>query len=212
MKFYNSGGLNPRAVRMFMAEKEIEIPFQEVDIVAGENRQPAYLSINPGGQLPALEMEDGVTLSEVTSICEYLEEKFPEPNLVGRTAEERAITRMWIRRIDLRITTPLLIGIRSSGVALEFYRDRLRCIPEGAKGLLALANDNLAWLDRLMDRKDFICGDRFSLADIVLFSVLDFGHGTGSKIEPDNKNILRWYGLTQARPSAVATHGHAALR
>jgi len=103
MKLYDSVGPNPHVVRMFIAEKGIEIPTETVDIMAGANRKPDYLAKNPGGGSPALELDDGSVLAEITAICEYLEERFPTPPLLGSTAEERAETRMWTRRIDLGI-------------------------------------------------------------------------------------------------------------
>ena len=103
MKFYNSTGPNPRVVRMFMQEKGIALPMEEVDLRGGENRRESYLKKNPFGQMPALELDDGSILSEVTAICEYLDEKYPGGNLIGTTPEERAATRMWTRRVDLYI-------------------------------------------------------------------------------------------------------------
>src|SRR5215217_9303184 len=103
MKFYDSVGPNPRVVRMFMAEKGIEVPKQPVDLRGGENRQPEHLKRNPIGQLPTLELDDGSYLSEITAICEYLEEKNPDPPMIGSTPEQRAECRMWTRRVDLNI-------------------------------------------------------------------------------------------------------------
>jgi glutathione S-transferase len=114
MKFYNSIGPNPRVVKMFMAEKAIAIPRVEVDLRAGENRQPAHLARNPSGQMPTLELDDGRFLAEVTAICEYLEERHPASPLIGANAEERAMTRMWTRRVDLQIVEPMLNGFRAA--------------------------------------------------------------------------------------------------
>ena len=112
MKLFSSIGPNPRVVRMFIAEKGIEIPVEPVDVMSGENRREPYLQKNPAGQLPCLELADGSRLSEITAICEYLDEKYPEPSLLGSTPEERAKTRMWVRRIDLNIPEPLANGFR----------------------------------------------------------------------------------------------------
>src|ERR1700733_3681779 len=97
MKLYDSIGPNPRVVKMFMAEKGIDLPREKVDLMKGENRQPAYQSKNPAGQTPALELDDGRIVAEILVICEYLEEKHPTPVLIGSTPEERAVTRMWTR-------------------------------------------------------------------------------------------------------------------
>ena len=101
MKLFTSIGPNPRVVRMFMAEKGIEIPLESVDLMGGENRREPYTGRNPAGQIPCLELDDGRHLAEVTAICEYLEELHPTPPRIGATPEERAETRMWVRRIDL---------------------------------------------------------------------------------------------------------------
>ena len=204
MKFYNSIGPNPRIVKMFMAEKGIDIPRVEVDLRGGENRQPAHLARNPSGQTPTLELDDGRFLSEVTAICEYLEERFPDPALIGSTPEERAMTRMWTRRVDLYIVEPMLTGYRSSQ-GLRFFETRMRLFPQAAEDLKALAQEKLTWLDGLMAGRDFICGSTFSLADILLFCTLDFGAGVGQPLNRDNANIAAWFDRVAARPSAEAS-------
>ena len=202
MKFYNSIGPNPRVVKMFMAEKGIDIPRIEVDLMAGENRQEPHLKRNPSGQMPTLELDDGRYLAEVTAICEYLEEKYPTPALIGTTAEERAMTRMWTRRVDLYIVEPMLTGFRSAeGVAL--FKDRMRLLPQAADDLKALAQEKLSWLDGLMADHQFIAGANLSLADILLFCTLDFGATVGQPLNPANKNISAWFAAMKERPSAA---------
>src|ERR1700751_2416716 len=115
MKLYDSIGPNPRIVRMFMAEKGITMDKQTVDLRGGENREAAHLKRNPHGQMPTLELDDGRYLSEITAVCEYLEEKHPSPPMIGATAEERAECRMWTRRLDLNIAEPVLNGFRFGG-------------------------------------------------------------------------------------------------
>ena len=204
MKLYNSIGPNPRVVKMFMAEKGIEMPFEEIDIMGGANRQEDYTKVNPAGQLPALQLDNGDVISEITAICEYLEEKNPTPPLVGTTPEERAETRMWTRRIDLGICEPLANGFRfSEGLAM--FQDRMRCIPEAADGLKACAQDKIKWLDGQLEGKDWIAGDRFTLADVLLFGFLDFGASVGQPLDPANKNVVAWFERVNARPSAAAT-------
>jgi glutathione S-transferase len=203
MKFYNSIGPNPRVVRMFMAEKGITIPSQDVNLMAGENRQDEHLKRNPHGQMPTLELDDGSYLSEITAICEYLEDKTPKPALIGATPEEKAETRMWTRRIDLNICEPLANGFRySQGLAL--FQSRMVTLPEAADGLKRVAQDRLKWLDGQMAGKDFIVGKRFTLADILLFCLLDFGGQVGQPLDPEFKNIGAWFARIQERPSAKA--------
>jgi len=204
MKFYNSVGPNPRVVKMFMAEKALDIPRVEVNLIAGENRGDPYKAKNPSGQMPALELDDGVVLAEILPICEYLEETHPNPPLIGTNAEERAITRMWTRRIDLNICEPMANGFRFSE-GLRLFQNRIRCIPEAADGLKATAREKLAWLDGLVAGRQYLAGDRFTLADILLYAFVDFGAGVGQPLDPANKNLAAWKERVAARPSVAAS-------
>lgn len=203
MKLYNSVGPNPKVVRMFMAEKGIDIPKEEVDIRSGVNRQADYLKVNPSGQCPALQLDDGRVISEITAICEYLEDKHPSPPLIGATPEEKAETRMWVRRVDLNVNEPMANGFRYSE-GLKMFEGRMRCIPQAADDLKACAQDKLTWLDGLMEGKKFLAGDRFTLADVLLFSFVDFFAKIKQPLNENNKNILAWYDRVKARPSAAA--------
>ncbi len=204
MKFYNSIGPNPRVVKMFMAEKGIDLPRVEVNLMAGENRQAEHLARNPQGQTPTLELDNGLFLAEILPICEYLEEKYPNPPLVGSTPEERAETRMWARRIDLAIIEPLTNGFRyAEGLAL--FKDRVHCIPQAADDLKAIAREKLTWLDGLIAGRKFIVGDRFTLADIHLYVFLDFAAQVGQALDPANKNLTAWMARVAERPSVAAS-------
>ncbi|MDZ4870317.1 MAG: glutathione S-transferase [Alphaproteobacteria bacterium] len=203
MKFYNSIGPNPRAVRMFMAEKGLKIPLAEVDLLKGENRQDAYTKKNNAGQMPCLELEDGSTISEITAICEYLEDTNPKPALIGSTPKEKAETRMWTRRIDLNIVEPLANGFRYSQ-GLPLFKDRIPTAPEAAEGLKRIAQDRMLWLDKMIAGRQWVCGDRFSYADIHLFAFLDFGKQVGQMPNPEAKTIAAIYDRAAARPSAKA--------
>ena len=204
MKLYTGLGPNPRVVRIFMAEKGIELPLVVVDLMAGENRQPAHVARNPAGQLPTLELNDGTMLAEILPICEYLEEKNPSPSLIGQTPEERAIVRMWTRRIDLSIVEPLTNGFRYSE-GLQLFQSRLHCIPAAADDLKKIARDKLAWLDGLIAGREYIAGPKFSLADILLFAFLEFGARVGQPLDPANKNLTAWYARVSQRPSIAAS-------
>jgi glutathione S-transferase len=203
MLFYDSVGPNPRVVRMFMAERGIEVPKTTIDLRGGENRQPAYLAKNPAGQLPCLELDDGTVLSEITALCEYLDETAPGTSLIGATPRERAETRMWVRRIDLGICEPMGNGFRFSE-GLKMFQSRMRCIPEAAAGLKQIAQDRIGWLDSQMAGRSFVCGDRLSLADILLFCFLDFGAQVGQPINPAFGAIAAHHAMMKARPSAQA--------
>ncbi len=203
MKFFNSIGPNPRVVRMFAAEKGIKLPMHEVDIMGGENRRAEHLKRNPHGQMPALELDNGSYLSEVLAICEYLEELNPNPPMIGKTPEERAEARMWTRRIDLNVCEPLANGFRFSQ-GLPLFKDRIITVPEAAAGLKKIAADRLKWLDGQMAGREFVCGKRFTLADILLFCFVDFGAQVEQPLDPANTNLKAWFERVKQRPSASA--------
>ncbi|HKK31311.1 MAG TPA: glutathione S-transferase family protein [Alphaproteobacteria bacterium] len=206
MKLITSVGPNPRMVRMFIAEKGMDIPAETIDLRGAENRQESHLKRNPAGQSPCLELDNGDYLSEITAICEYLEEKSPNPPLIGTNAEERAETRMWTRRIDLNICEPMANGFRF-GEGLKMFQSRMRCLPEASEGLKAIAQDNLAKLNDWIDGRQWICGDRFTMADVLLFSWVDFFKNINQPLNPDHANLTGWYDRVAARPSVTATAG-----
>ena len=204
MKFYNSLGPNPRLVRMFMLEKGIELPTEEVDIMGGQNRGAEYVAKNPSGQMPALEIDDGSVLAETVVICNYLEELHPEKPLIGSTPEERATTRMWTRRVEQKITVPSADGFRyAEGLAM--FKDRMRTIPQAADDLKALAKEGFEWLDAQIGGREWIAGDSFTLADIVLYCFADFGPGVGQPFPAELSNVNAWFQRVAARPSAEAS-------
>lgn len=206
MKLHDSIGPNPRVVRMFIEEKGIQIPTVKVDLMKGENRQAPYLKNNAMGQTPALELDDGSFVCEITAICEYLDELNPKNPLIGATPEQRAETRMWARRVDLNILEPMANGFRyAEGLAL--FKDRIPTVPEASPGLKRVAQHNLAWLDKQLEGKQFIAGGRLTMADILLFGFLDFFAGVGQPIPAELKNVTAWHARMKARPSAVATAG-----
>ena len=203
MQFYNSVGPNPRVVRMFMAERGITIPTTDVDLRGGENREAAYMAKNPIGQLPCLELDDGAVLAEITVICEYLDETTAGMSLIGANAQERAETRMWVRRLDLNIIEPMANGFRFSQ-GLKLFQNRIHCIPQAADDLKLTAQRNLTWLEGQMAGKTWICGDRFTLADIHLYCFLEFGAAVGQPLNPENTAIAAWFERVKARPSSAA--------
>jgi glutathione S-transferase len=203
MKFYNSIGPNPHVVRMFMAEKGLKIETADVDLMAGDNRKDAHLARNPHGQMPTLELDDGSFVSEILAICEYLEDTHPNPPLIGADAKEKAEARMWTRRIDLNICEPMANGFRFSQ-GLGLFKKRIVTVPEAADGLKKIAQDRLGWLDGQLAGKEFVCGKRFTLADVLLYCFLDFGNAVGQPLNPDNKNVAAWFARVKERPSAKA--------
>lgn len=202
MKLTSSIGPNPGVVTMFIAEKKIDVPTETIDIMTGENRRADFLAKNPTGGTPLLELDDGSFLSESIAICEYLEELHPAPALVGSTPEERAETRMWVRRIDLGFVQPSVFGFRGAE-GLGIFKNRMRCLPEAAAGMKAVAQDGLVMIDAQLAGKQFVCGDRFTLADILLFCFTSFGAQVGQPADPALTNIAAWSDRIAARAAAA---------
>ena len=205
MKFYNSMGPNPRVVRMFLAEKGIELPTVEVDLMGAENRGADYLAKNPFGQVPGIELDDGTFLTEVTAICEYLDELNPGGDLIGESAEARAETRMWARRVDLYIVEPMFAAFRAAE-GRQLFESRMKLVSaEAAVDLKAIAHDKLDILNQQMADKQFLCGERFSFADIFLYAMLDFAAVVGQPLNEEFTHLAAWLQRVRARPSAAVS-------
>lgn len=194
----------PRALRMYLLEKGITLPTQSIDVFSGENRQQHYLSCNPAGQTPALILDNGQCLAESIAIMEYLEEKYPEPPLIGCTAEERAETRQWLRRIELNITENIHNAYHYAE-GLARFAARIPVAPDAADGLKRVAQDRLAWLDGMLNRHRFIVGDRFTIADIWLYVWLDFAQSVGQPFDHALRHIAPWFERIGARSSAISS-------
>ena len=204
MKLYDSIGPNPKLVRMFAAEKGFAFKsVEKVDIMKGENRQAPYLAKNPAGGMPAVETDDGRVIAETIAICELIEELKPQPVLIGSTPTERAETRMWVRRVEWKIIQPMTDGFRFAE-GLPLFKTRMYTAPEAAPGLKAIAQEGYKWLDAQLSGRDTIIPGRFSLADVALFALADFGATVGQTIPAECKNVARWFEATKARPSAKA--------
>lgn len=202
MKLYDSTiAPNPRRVRIFLAEKGITVPLEQVDIRAGVNRQPEFLAKNPMGGLPVLELDDGSCIAESLVICEYFEDRHPEPPLLGRTPEEKAEARMWERRMELEVMGPLLGAFRHGSA---FFKGRITQVPEMVEPSRAAARKRLAWVDELLGTREFVVGNRYTIADITLFCTIDFGGMVGEGYESSLTNLTRWHEAMKARPSATA--------
>lgn len=203
VRTFDSFGMNPRTLRFFLLEKGLELPRTEVDILGAENREPAYLALNPAGQTPAVELSDGTILSEVPAICEYIEELHPEPPLIGTSPEERAVTRMCWRRAELNICLPMVQGFYYSD-ALELFQSRFRCLPEAAEGLKAKAQDAMQWMDDLIEH-EWLAGDRFTVADICLYCYIDQLCDMGQAIPEECTTLSAWFDRVGRRPAAEAS-------
>jgi glutathione S-transferase len=205
MKLYNSIGPNPHTVRMFAAEKGVSLTLQEVDVFGSEHRRAPYDQMNPMMQTPMIETDDGQAITEITAICEYIEELHPTPVLIGATPGERAETRMWCRRIDLNIVEGRSRAFRATG-GRAFYIDKIKLLSEpAAEELKLLVEDRIVWLDKQLGAKPYICGDRYTLADIMFYCFMFFGAPEGgSNLPAGTPNLAAWFERIKARPAASA--------
>lgn len=182
---------NPRRVAMFLAEKAVaDIPVTMLDLPRGEHRTDAFRAISPLHQLPALVLDDGRTLTESRAICSYLESLYPEPNLMGRDAFERAHIEMWDRRIELMLSYPMMIWVRHGSPILAK-------VEQHQNAALAEANRDIAlrmaaWLDAELASRPFIAGDRFTSADITALAGMDFAKMVRWRPSEELPNLTRW--------------------
>ena len=156
------------------------------------------------GQTPLLELDDGTCLAETGAICEYLEERYPIPAMIGASLDERAETRMWWRRVELNICLPMVHAFYYKE-GFDLFKTRVYCLPEAAEGLKRKAQKALRWLDGELEDRRYLCGNRFSVADICLFTYVDQLHDGGQPIDRSLRNFAKWYDLVSARPSANAS-------
>ncbi|KQY27318.1 glutathione S-transferase [Caulobacter sp. Root487D2Y] len=203
MKLYDSRRApNPRRVRWFMAEKGIEdIEIVDVDIFGGQHRTPEYLAKAGLPNVPALEMDNGQTITESVAICRYLESVYPEPNLFGRDACEAAVVEMWMRRAEMMVATPLMMLVRHTHPALAAIETQ---VPEIAASNKAIAEKGLKMLDRQLAQSEFIACDRLTMADILAATGLDFARMARFRPDPELVNVKRWLDGMMARPAAKA--------
>ncbi len=203
MKIYNSSlAPNPRRLRIFVAEKGLKIPTEEVDIFTGKNRTPEMLAKNPAGGLPFIELDDGTHLAESVAICRYLEGLHPEPNLMGKDNREQAFIEMWNRRMELNL---FAVAARAFQHTNELFKARIKQFPEYGETQRETVKQQLKWLDTQIGNKPFIAGDRFTIADITALVGVDFAaQAAGVSADPALKNLARWHQSVSSRPSASA--------
>lgn len=207
MKLYlSSYAPNPRRVSMFIAEKGIAgIETVMVDIMKGEHRNADYLSKNPLGRVPALELDDGRVLSETRAICTYLEGLQPEPNLMGKDFEERAFIEMADRRMELHLLLETASCARHTHPALAVLEQPQFADFGAAQG--EKMRITARWLDQVLARQEYVAGERFTIADITAFCALEFGRGL-LKFKPGDEgmeHLQAWRDRIAARPSAQAS-------
>jgi len=202
MKIYEfTQAPNPRRVRIFLAEKGITVPLEQVNIATADNRKPEFLKINPMGGLPVLELDDGTRIAESVAICRYFEETKPEPPLFGVGAKDKAIVEMWQRRMELEVLSMTAGSFRNTS---DFFKGRIPQVKEYGEVCKNAALKRLEWLDTELANRQFIAGDHFTIADITALVGIDFGRTTGIKIGENQKNLARWHQAVSGRPSAKA--------
>jgi glutathione S-transferase len=203
MKLYDTVlAPNPRRVRWFMAEKGIDdIEVVTLNLMQGQQRDPDYVAKAGLPLVPALELDDGTTIGESVAICRYLETRYPEPNLFGRGPEETAIVEMWMRRAELMVAHPMMIGVRHTHPAMAALEQQNAAVGEHSRDSALRA---LKFFDRRLDDRDWIAADRITIADIVAFIGLDFARMIKVKPPEELANVVRWHAAMAARPAAKA--------
>jgi glutathione S-transferase len=203
MKLYNhSLAPNPRRVRIFAAEKGINLTLEDVDILAGQSRTPEFLAKNSSGAVPVLELDDGSHLSESVAICRYLEGLHPEPNLLGRDLREQADIETWNRRMELELFAAIGRTVQNTS---PIFQGRFKQFPEYGEAQRAVVYQRLERMDRELNGHQFVAGDRFTIADITALVAIDIGGRLADiKIAPELAHLTRWHNAVSQRPSANA--------
>src|SRR5882724_4814821 len=191
MKIYDFvGAPNPKKLRVYLAEKGLEIPCVQVNIVTGENRAPEFLKKNPLGGLPVLELDDGSYLTESLAIIQYLEELNPNPPMIGTTPRERARVHELERIADLGVLGAVGAYFQNTH---PFMAQRFKQSPDAAENAKARLGGNLKVLDAAIAGKPFVAGERATIADCTLLAALEFAEFAEAPVEGSAKNVLRWY-------------------
>ena len=203
MKLYDlSPSPNARRVRIFIAEKGLEIPIVPVNMMTGENQSEDYLAKNSLGKMPLLELDDGTCIAESVAICRYLEEMNPNPPLMGRNPLEKALVEMWHRRMELEFLIPMITIFLHTG---EMWKDRVTQIPQVAETGILNVKERMEWLDRELDGKEFITGEDYTVADIAAQCAFVMGKAAlGLRITEDQLNLSNWFTRVSSRPTARA--------
>ena len=197
---------NPRRVQMFLVEKNINVEYVQVNVRTGENREDNFLSINPKSGVPALQLDNGTVISESMAICRYFDSIKPEPYLFGESAEERGLVEMWNRKIEIEGMNPTGECLRNSS---ENFKDRAvadprvtKQIPDLAERGKMLANRFLGDINDKLSKSKYVTGDKFTMADINLYVLLDFA--SWIKVLPSNEhtNLIKWKDMVSTRESA----------
>jgi glutathione S-transferase len=203
MKLYDSGRApNPRRVRIFLAEKGVSVPAEQVDLGAMEQKSEAFTAINPLQRVPVLALDDGTVITESVAICRYFERLRPEPPLFGRGPKEEALVEMWNRRMDMNLLTAVSNVFRHTHPAMKELE--VPQVPDWAEANRPRVLDFLAILDAELQNQLYVVGDHFTIADITGLVAIDFMKPARLAVPDDLVNVRRWHGQVSARPSAKA--------
>lgn len=192
---------NPRRVRIFLAEKGVSIPVEQVSMLKGELRTPEFRARNSMGGVPVLELDDGTHIAESVAICRYFEETHPNPPLMGTDAKDKALVEMWQRRLELGLFIQAAMTFRHTSPLMEKFENQVKAWGEENRTRI---EKTYHWLNKELEGKTFIAGPRFSIADITGLVAMDFAGFAGVEIPAACANVKRWHDALAARPSAKA--------
>jgi glutathione S-transferase len=201
MKLYDGGRApNPRRVKVFLAEKGITVPSEQIDLGKLAHKSPEFTAINPVQRVPSLQLDDGTVISESIAICRYLEALHPNPPLFGTSPKEIATIEMWERRVEFHLLAPISHVFRNSHPAMKEME--VPQVPAWAEANKPRIVDFLGVLDRQLKDHRYVAGDRYSVADITAMIAIDFMKPAKLAVPEQMTNIKRWYDEVSARPSA----------
>jgi glutathione S-transferase len=203
MKLYDGGRApNPRRVKIFLAEKGLTVPLEQVDLGKLAHKSPEYTAVNPLQRVPALELDDGTILTESIAICRYFEALHPEPRLFGQGAKDEAMVEMWQRRIEFHLLVPISQVFRHAHPAMKEME--VPQVPAWAESNKPRVTEFLEILDRELKERRFVAGDRYTVADITGLVCVDFMKPAKLAVPESLSNLKRWHAEVSARPSAKA--------
>ncbi len=193
---------NPRRVRVFLAEKGIEVPLVPVNMMAGEHKTPEFLEKNPSGKVPVLELDDGTCIGESVAICRYFEATQPEPNLFGASPAELATVEMYNRIIELELLSQVGVSWVNGPVVAQIAKGRFKQLPEAKAQSDGRVRAFYQRLDAQLATRAYIAGERFTIADITAVVTIDFaGERVELKPDADLKALWGWHSRVAQRPS-----------
>ena len=194
------GAPNPRRVKIFVAEKGLDIPYEALELNKAEHLSEQFTALNPVQRVPVLVLDDGTAISESVAICRYLEDLNPDPNLFGHTAIERAIVEMWSRRMELGLLFHVAQCFRHTHPAMAAMEKPQ--IPEWAEANKPRVMQYLGVVDDALAKQAYIAGDRYTIADITALVAVEFMKPARLQVPDAHVNVKRWYDEVAQRPSS----------